>query len=53
MILASMALSPDDRTRIINHPGEIFAEIMPKVMIGITLWIAMYFYEYSETIIEL
>ena len=53
MILASMTLSQEDRARLINNPADILPEIMPKLSIGITLWIAMYFYEYSETIYEL
>ncbi len=36
-----------------NHPAEILGEIFPKVSIGVILWIALYFYEYSEAIFEL
>ncbi len=53
MILAALNFTQEDRTRLINQPAEILGEIFPKVSIGVVLWIALYFYEYSETMYEL
>lgn len=53
MILSALNFTQEDRTRLINQPAEILGEIFPKVSLGLVLWIALYFYEYSETIFEL
>jgi hypothetical protein len=53
MILTALAMSDQQFDHYRLNPAELVGFYMPKIVLAVVVWIALYFYEYSEVIYEL